>query len=147
MSAHGWLYLCMLVQTTLIVPYIWSINILQTTEIKLCSYSLKNGLLSSECQWKINAIECHPINVTLPSLPVPKSKRVADSAHILIVSESGDILTAMQIVLNRSVIYSRWLKVNEFSCCSVLGNIFYCVRSLWKDAWHKSAQKTRCVSI
>ena len=62
-----------------------------TSEVSLADPQLSphaspDLLLASESQRQVDAIEGHPVNVSLPVRPLPPHKAVARSANILIIS-------------------------------------------------------------
>ena len=54
---------------------------------QLCPHTSPDLLLTSESQRQVDAIEGHPVNVSLPVRPLPPHKAVARGADILIISE------------------------------------------------------------
>lgn len=55
----------------------------------LCPYLLPQGFLTGEGQWQIDSIESHPVDLSLPSWPVPPHGGVAKGAHVLVIPETG----------------------------------------------------------
>lgn len=51
------------------------------------SHLLPKHLLSGKRQRKIDAIQCHPIDLPLPSWPVPPHGGITGGTHVLIVPE------------------------------------------------------------
>lgn len=51
------------------------------------TYSLPDGFLPGECQCHVNTMECHPVNLLFPAVPVPPHEGIAVSADILIEAE------------------------------------------------------------
>lgn len=70
-------------------------------------YLLPQRLLAGESQGQIDAIQCHPVNLPLPSWPVPPHGRVALSAHVLVVSESGKAEASIMITSSFLIVYGR----------------------------------------
>lgn len=52
------------------------------------AHLLPQRFLSGESQGQVDAIQCHPVDLSLPSWPVPPHGGVALSAHVLVVPES-----------------------------------------------------------
>ena len=52
---------------------------------------LPDGLLPSEGKSQVDAIQCHPINFSLPTVPVPPHKGITWCTNILVVSEPTGI--------------------------------------------------------
>lgn len=47
---------------------------------------LPDGLLAIPSQSQVDAIQCHPVNLLLPTGPVPPHEGVAVRAHILVIA-------------------------------------------------------------
>mmetsp|Transcript_2150 Transcript_2150/g.6554 ORF Transcript_2150/g.6554 Transcript_2150/m.6554 type:complete len:220 (-) Transcript_2150:549-1208(-) len=48
--------------------------------------ALRDILLASQGEGKVDAAHCHPVDLSLPPLPVPPSLRVREGADVLVVS-------------------------------------------------------------
>ena len=67
--------------------FISSVKIAKRCSVHYCDwkYLLENSLLAGEGEGQVDAVHGHPVDVTLPALPAPPHRGVADSAHVLIV--------------------------------------------------------------
>lgn len=63
----------------------------------LLSYLLPQSLLTGESQRQIDSIERHPVDLSLPSGPVPPHRGIADGAHVLVVTKPGHKYTDVVI--------------------------------------------------
>ena len=66
---------------------------------QVCSNLLPHGFLTSERQRQIDPIECHPVNLSFPSRPVPPHSGIAKSADILVIPESRDKHTIILFII------------------------------------------------
>lgn len=53
------------------------------------AYLLPQGFLAGESQREVDPVQGHPVDLSLPSRPVPPHGRVAEGADVLVVAEPG----------------------------------------------------------